>query len=149
MGKGPMPSLTLEYCPLDSNWVTVPSAAEVSMVMPYLPLPIPSRLSYWSGPVDGLVVASPEVTSCFSWLKMLTAVGVLNTPEVARAWRPFLLFTNSWLAVDSQVSRCQGSSTRPMPLPAALSVLASATICDSVSGGLFGLRPAFVNAFWL
>ena len=55
-----MPSFTLAYCPLPSSWVTVPSAADVSIVMPYLPLPMPSRLSYWSGPVDGLVVASPE-----------------------------------------------------------------------------------------
>ncbi len=42
--------------------------------MPYLPLPMPSRLSYSSGPDDGLVVASPERTRELSWLKMDTAV---------------------------------------------------------------------------
>ena len=36
-----------------------------------------------------------------------------------------------------------------MPLPDALSALASASICASVVGGSSGLRPALVNAFWL
>ena len=36
-----------------------------------------------------------------------------------------------------------------MPLPEALSALASATIWASVAGGSVGLRPAFVKAFWL
>ena len=36
-----------------------------------------------------------------------------------------------------------------MPLPEAFSALASATIWVSVAGGLFGLRPALVKAFWL
>ncbi len=144
-----MPSLTLEYWPSPSSWVTVPSAADVSMVMPYLPLPIPSRLSYSSGPVDGLVVASPEVTSCLSSLKMLIEVWVSKAPLVARLLRPFSLFTKSWLAVASHVSRCHGSSTRPMPLPAALSALASASIWGSVDGGSFGLRPALMKEFSL
>src|SRR6516162_11377375 len=149
MGKGPTPSLTLEYWPLDSSCVTVPRAADVSRVMPYLPLPMPRRLSYWSGPVDGLVVASPLVTSCWSWLKMETPTELLNTPAVARPLRPFLLLTKSWLAEANQVSRCQGSSTSPMPLPDALSFWASVSIAERVSGGLAGLRPAFVNEFWL
>ena len=51
---------------------------------------------------------------------METEVLVLNTPAVARALRPFLLFTKSWLADASQVSRCHGSRTRPMPLPGGL-----------------------------
>ena len=142
-----MPSFTLEYCPLPSSLVTVPSAADVSIVIPYLPLPMPRRLSYSFGPVDGLVVAAPDVTSAFSWLKIDTDVFVLNAPADARVARPFLLFTKSWFAVASHVSRCHGSRTRPMPLPAALSVLASATICGSVEGGL--VIPAFVKAFWL
>ena len=40
-----MPSFTLAYCPLPRSLVTVPSAADVSIVMPYLPLPMPRRLS--------------------------------------------------------------------------------------------------------
>ena len=36
-----------------------------------------------------------------------------------------------------------------MPLPEAFSALASATIAGSVAGGLVGLSPAFVKAFWL
>ena len=119
------------------------------MVMPYLPLPMPSRLSYSSGPVDGLVVASPERTRVLSWLKMDTAVLVSKAALVARPLRPLLLLTKSWLAVASHVSRCQGSRTRPMPLPEAFSALASASICGSVAGGSFGFRPAFVNAFSL
>ena len=50
------------------------------MVMPYLPAPSPSRLSTASGPVDGLVVAHPLRTRVSSWLKIETAVFVLNTP---------------------------------------------------------------------
>ena len=117
--------------------------------MPYLPLPMPSRLSYWSGPVDGLVVASPEFTSVLSWLKMDTAVLFSKVAFVARALRPLLLLTKSWLAVASQVSRCHGSRTRPMPLPEAFSALASVRNAGSVAGGSAGLRPAFVKAFWL
>ncbi len=144
-----MPSFTLAYWPPDRSWVTVPRAADVSIVIPYLPLPMPSRLSYWSGPVDGFVVASPDVTSCLSWLKIDTAVLLSNAPAVARALRPFLLFTKSWFADASHVSRCQGSSTRPMPLPDALSDLASLSICGSVVGGTAAFKPAFVKAFWL
>ena len=80
---------------------------------------------------------------------MLTDVLVLNTPWVARPERPFLLFTKSWLAEASHVSRCQGSSTRPIPLPEALSALASLSIWGRVSGGSAGLSPALVKAFWL
>ena len=127
----------------------MPSAADVSMVMPYLPLPMPRRLSNSSGPVDGLVVASPERTRELSWLKMDTAVLDSKAAVVARALRPLLLLTKSWLAVASHVSRCQGSRTRPMPLPEAFSALASVSICGSVAGGSFGFRPAFVNAFSL
>ncbi len=94
-------------------------------------------------------MASPERTSWLSWLKIDTDVLLLNTPLVARLLRPFLLFTKSVLAEASQVSRCHGSRTSPMPLPEALSALASLTIWGSVAGGSVGLRPALVKAFSL
>jgi hypothetical protein len=59
------------------------------MVIPYLPLPMPRRLSNSSGPVDEFVVASPLVTSSFRSLKIWTPIDVLNEPLVARADRPF------------------------------------------------------------
>ena len=72
-----------------------------------------------------------------------------KTTLVARAFLPLLLFTKSWLAVASQVSRCQGSSTSPVPLPEALSALASVSSSGNVAGGEFGFNPAFVKASWL
>ena len=131
------------------SWVIVPSAADVSMVIPYLPLPMPSKLSYSSGPVEGLVVASPDFTIWSRSVNIVLALGPLNMAWVARADRPLLLLTKSVLAVDSQVSRCQGSSTRPMPLPEVFSALASAVIWGRVSGGSLGLSPALVKAFSL
>ena len=71
-------------------------------------------------------MASPDRTSCSSWLKMDTEVLVLNDALGGpRRCARCSLFTKSWLAEASHVSRCHGSRTRPMPLPEALSALAS------------------------
>ena len=95
------------------------------MVIPYFPVPMPSRLSNPSGPVEGLVTAPSWVTSWSRLLKICTPVELLKAPLVARSARPLELFTKSLLAVASQVSRCQGSSFRPVPTPWALRAAAS------------------------
>src|ERR1039458_8949185 len=148
-GKAPTPSFTLGYLPDPRTDSIVPRSAEVSMVMPYLPLPIPNRLSYSSGPLDGFVVASPDRTSELRSENTCRPVLFAKATLVARPWRPLSLFTNSWLALASQVSRCQGSRTSPMPVPDALSALASASICGRVVGGAAEFRPALVNESWL
>ncbi len=127
----------------------VPSAAEVSIAMPYLPLPIPSRSSKSSDPVEGLVTPPSLFTSALRSVKICVAAGVEKTALVARADRPLPLFTKGSLAVDSHVSRYQGSRTRPVPMPWALSAAASLSIWASVAGGSSGLSPAVLNEFLL
>jgi hypothetical protein len=148
-GKALMPSFTFGYWPPPKTCVTVPSAADVSIVIPYLPLPMPSRLSNALGPLEGLVKASPDFTRVARSVKICRAVLVWTVTLVARPFLPLLLSTKVWLAVLNQVSRCHGSSFRPVPLPEALSALASATYWGSVVGGAFGFSPALVKASWL
>lgn len=145
-GKALMANFTFGYWPPLRTCVTVPRAAEVSIVIPYLPLPMPRRSSNSLGPVEGFVVASPEVTSLSSSVKICSAEVDWKAALVALAFLPLLLFTKSWLAVASHVSRCHGSSFRAVPLPEAFSALASATYWDSVVGGEFGFSPALVKA---
>src|ERR1700683_761036 len=73
-GKAPIPNFTFGYWPCPRTCVTVPRAAELSIVIPYLPLPIPSRLSNSLGPLDGLVVASPDRTRVLRSVKICLAV---------------------------------------------------------------------------
>src|ERR1700733_14026815 len=124
-GKAPTPIFTLGYLPCPRTAEIVPRSAELSMVIPYLPVPIPTRLSNSSGPLDGFVVASPERTrELRSEQTCGPGLGV-KPPLVGPPLRPLSLFTNSSLALASHVSRCQASRTRPMPVPEALSALAS------------------------
>ena len=137
--------------PPASTELIVPSAALVSIAIACEPLRIPSRLSKVPVPRSGLVVASPSFTMPESQVKIWRPVASSKTVLVARALRPLLLFTYSLFAIARQCSKNPGSVLSPSgaDTPLAFELLGRGALRRAWSGGLFGSRPAAVNAFLL
>ena len=131
----------------------MPSAADESIVMPKLPLPIPSRLSNALDPSAGLVRARPDFTMSLRNVKISLPVALSNVVLVARLLRPLLLFTYVLAPSADHCSRYQGSSFIPKPacdtVAESLSFWAADFTSSSVFGGLFGSSPAVWKAFLL
>jgi hypothetical protein len=81
------------------------------MAIPYLLLPMPSTLSNAFGPLDGFGGGVVGFHHLVEIREGRLGVGPVEDGLVARAGRPLLLLTTGVLALDSQISRCQGSST--------------------------------------
>ena len=150
-GTGRLRARRSDNGPLDSSCWIVPSAAEVSMVIEYLPETHTEQVVVLVCPVGpNSVAASPLRTIWSSSVKIpRRPTGSLNATWVARDVRPLLLFNSQepgcpWPAMSRST---RDPIFRPIPpSPCCSRTFAAATSSGSVAGGWSGFRPAFVKA---